>query len=307
MWRKVLPACKFFSKLIICAVLISGFSICIFAQSIEMPDMPKMPEMPAISNPTLDGNYYKPSMPNHGSSDKKVGKDNNTAANSTAILSDANSSDDIISSFLSTNSNLTANDISSLYDSGLFTNISSLTGLLGTAASSATYQDDETKVLLKQILDTLQELKTSQNNATAAEKQILTNYQQDSATFKQREPSILRFKVNGYSLTESFTKVFFSEPESDGSFLLTADRRYFANQKQREETVYILFKAVKSRGTSVVYEVQPSIVQTTKNDQSYVYKFAQLKGLAAEKTGNLVVLHSDSGDTTVDMLLDIDY
>ncbi len=271
----------------------------------ELPEMPKMPEMPAISNPTLDGNYYRPSMPNHGIPEKKNEKDSSATTVSTSILSDANNSDDIISSFLSANSNLTANDISSLYDSGLFTNISSITNLLGATNVNST-NDDETKVLLKQILESLQELKQSQNQVSPEKRQDLTNYQQDSATFKQREPSILRFKINGYSLTESFTKVFFSEPEPDGSFLLTADRRYFSNQKQREETVYVLFKAVKSRGSSVVYEVEPSVVQTTKNDQSYVYKFCQLKNLMAEKTGNLVVMHTEDDGISVDMLLDID-
>lgn len=299
-------------KLISVLVLTLFFSP-LFAQTLDMPsmpDMPEMPDMPSMSNPTLDGTFYKPTVPGQ---QKKTTKDDTKSTNITttnSVLTDANSTDDLLSSFLGNNSNLTANDISSLYDSGLFTNISSLSGILNAAGSTGSktngVSSEETILLLKQILASLEELKNSQKTASPAEKQILTNYQQDSATFKKREPSILRFKINGYSITESFTKVFFSEIEPDGSFLFTADRKYFANQKQREETVYILFKAQKSNGSSVTYDVQPSVVQTYKNDASFVYKFAQLKNLTAEKTGNLVVMHTESNDVIVDMLLDID-
>ena len=139
------------------------------------------------------------------------------------------------------------------------------------------------------------------------EKANLTNFQTDSQTFKKRQPSILRFKLNGYSMTESFTKVFFSEPETSGTFLLSADRRYFSGQKAKEETLYILFRAVSSTGTSIIYDVEPSVIQTEKNETSYIYKLSQIKNLRAEKTGNLVSLHSEENGLKVDMLLDIDY
>lgn len=297
-----MQASNFFKKILwgsFTAIL--GFSL--FAQSMEMPSMPVMPEMPAVSNPSLDGAFYKPSMPVHGN--VKNQEEKKSAANSTtsSILKDATTTDNIMSSFLNTNPNLTATDISTLYDSGLFSNLSSLTSLTGNAGIAG---DVENTALLRQILTSLEELKVAQNNASPAEKITLANYQQDAETFKQREPEILRFKINGYSVTESFTKVFFSEPEPDGSFLLTADRRYYANQKIREETVYILFKAIKSRGSSVQYEVQPSLVQTVKNEQSYLYKLSHIKNLVAEKTGNLVTMHTSEDDVTVDLLLDID-
>ena len=102
------------------------------------------------------------------------------------------------------------------------------------------------------------------------------------------------------------TKVFFSETEADGSFLLTADRRYFINQQARTETFYMLFKTVSSNGSSLTYKVQPSIVQDFKNENSYVYRLSNMKNLTAEKTGNLVVMHFTGDTISADLLLDID-
>ena len=117
---------------------------------------------------------------------------------------------------------------------------------------------------------------------------------------------MLRFKVNGYNILDSLTEVFFSETEPDGTFLLTGDRKYFTNQQVHTETFYMLFKTVNSNGSSITYKVQPSIVQDSKNENSYVYKLSNIKNLTAEKTGNLVVMHFTGDSLSADILLDID-
>ena len=198
---------------------------------------------------------------------------------------------------------LTANDISSLYDSGLFSNLSSL-GSTGNLANYST--STSTNVLLQQVLNSLNDLKQQQQSASAKERNELNAVKTDAENFKKREPSILRFKINGYNIADSLTKVFFSETEPDGSFLLSADRRYFVNQQTRTETFYMLFKTVSSKGSSITYKVQPSIVQDSKNENSYIYRLSNVKNLTAEKTGNLVVLHFSSDPLNADLLLDID-
>lgn len=257
----------------------------LFAESLEMP------EMPQVSMPVLDSTFYTPTIPNVPKPEAPVKEEVKTDKTlSQSLLSDATTTDDLISSFLTDSSTLTAKDISSLYDSGLFTDLSSL---------------NSSNLLLNQVLQSLDELKAEQKKATPEQKETLNNTMEDSQTFKKREPSILRFKINGYSITDSLSTIFFSEPEADGTFLLTADRKYFVNQKPRTETFYILFKAIKNSGQSVSYEVQPSIVQDYENKGSFIYRLANLKKLTAEKTGNLVVMKY-SGDLNVDMLLDID-
>ena len=295
---------KKFSMLILAALLAGAGNACLFGQSIEMPAMPEAPAMPSMPSVSGSGSFYTPTFPSSsGTSKSASAKTDSSTKSSETVLSDGTTTSDVLSSLLGVNtSTLTASDISSLYDSGLF---SRLSGLDSTSSLSSYSTSATTNVLLQQVLNSLNDLKSKQNNASAAEKQVLENTQTDSETFKQREPTILRFKINGYNIADSLTKVFFSEPEADGSFLLTADRKYYSNQKLMTETVYMLFKTVSSTGSSVFYKVQPAIVQDNKNENSFVYKLMNKHNLTAEKTGNLVVMHVND-DLTADMLLDID-
>lgn len=291
-------------------LLVFSVTLPLFAESIEMPEMPSMPsvsDMPEVSIPILDNDFYKPTMPANPGKSKKADADNtsDTSLNET-VLTDATTSDDLLTTLLTNSSTLTAKDISTLYDSGLFTDVTSLgsttlgSSLLDTSSSSAA-----TNVLLQQVLNSLNDMKAEQKKNTVAQKEALNDAQTDLQTFKKREPSILRFKINGYNIADSLTTVFFSEPDSDGTFLLTADRKYYADRKNRTETFYLLFKAVKNSGSSVSYEVQPSIVQDYKNENSFIYRLSKQTKLKAEKTGNLVVLHQE-GELNVDLLVNID-
>ena len=287
-------------------------NLCLFAQAVSMPEMPtlSMPDMPSISSPTMDGKFYKPSVPKQLQSTTTSNASTSTESKTStdAVLSDATTTDDILLSLLTNSNLLTAGDISGLYSSGSFDTLSSLTGLSGLSSYSygTSTSDLTTSLLLREILQKLNELKIEQNSASAAEQEVIAAKVQDSETFKTRNPSILRFKINNYSIKDSITQEFFSEPEADGSFLLTADRKYFLNNKACTETFYLLFKAVKSNGSSTTFSVTPSIAQGTENKNSYVYKLCQLKDITAEKTGNLVVVHYDDNGVAADLLLDID-
>ena len=264
-------------------------------------DMPEMPEMPSM--PTVGGSFYRPSFPSRVNNTKQNNTTEETAEKNEAVLTEAITPESVLNSAMSKGNALTAYDISSLYDSGLFSNISSLER----AGSQTNYATStSTNVLLQQILNNLNDLKKQQQSASPKEKNELNAVKTDSENFKHREPTILRFKINGYNISDSLTKVFFSETEPDGTFLLTGDRRYFVNQQIRTETFYMLFKTVSSNGSSVTYKVQPSIVQDVKNENSYVYRLANVKNLTAEKTGNLVVLHLNGDSLSADLLLDID-
>ena len=206
---------------VLCALSFSLlFSGVIFAQSttIEMPEMPEMPSMP-----TVGGGFYTPSFPSRVQSTKQSTSSETSADKNETVLTEAITPESVITSALSKGNTLTANDISSLYDSGLFGDISTLysSGSLTNYATSTS-----TNVLLQQVLNSLNDLKKQQQNASAKEKNELDAVKTDSENFKKREPSILRFKINGYNISDSLTKVFFSDTEADGTFLLTADRKY---------------------------------------------------------------------------------
>ena len=290
-----------FKKIVFCASLFIISGILFAAESNSGSDTLQMPEMPDMPSVTLDGSFYKPSLPTINGTRKPGVKNDNKTKNQQENETTVNSTKTSINSLLNNSDLLSAQDISSLYDYGLFDNISSLTGNL-----SSFTQNSTTELLLKQILSSLDELKQKNKTISQEEKAEFENVKKDSQTFKTRNPSILRFKINGYDMKDSLTTVFFSEPETDGSFLLTADRTYFANQRNYTETFYVLFKAVKSNGSYTTFEVIPSIIQNTKNENSFVYQMSQLKNLTASKTGNLVVLNYTKGSWALDMLLDID-
>ena len=303
--------CKKIAALFVAAALIFAEGL-LFAQSMEMPSMPQMssismPDMPSISAPSMDGKFYRPSLPSQTNSTGTKSDSSTAETKSTeTIITDGTTTDDILISLLSNANLLSASDISDLYDTGSFDTLSSLTGLTGLTSSSSSATNLSTNILLRQILEKLNDLKIEQNMASAAQQEIYSAQIQDSQNFKTRNPSILRFNVNNYNIKDSITESFFSEPEPDGSFLLTADRRYFVNNKSTNETFYMLFKAVKSNGSTTTFSVTPSIAQVIENKGSYVYKLCQCKDIIAEKTGNLVVVHFVSEDLSADLLLDID-
>jgi len=298
-----LQICKSKERKAFLSIIISTFFFTpVFAQTggttIEFPEMPEMPSMP-----TVGGGFYTPSFPVRPNTTKPAASEDAAQEKSEAVLTEALTPESALTAALTKGNTLTAYDISSLYDSGLFTNLSSL----DTAGGLSNYTTStSTNVLLQQVLNSLNELKKTQQSASAKEKNELDAVKTDSENFKKREPSILRFKINGYDISDSLTKVFFSDTEADGSFLLTGDRKYFVNQQARTETFYMLFKTVSSNGSALTYKVQPSLVQDYKNENSYVYKLANVKNLIAEKTGNLVVVHFSSDSLTADLLLDID-
>lgn len=269
----------------------------------EMPQMPSMPEISGMPQmPSIGGGFYKPEIPNVKNQNTKTFDDKTDSEKSESVISSNNSTDNFVANLLGSNANLTAQDISSLYDFGLFDDISSLTA----NANINSGTNVSTNVLLQQILTSLDELKQENKTKSDAEKQNQNNLQEDNHTFKSRNPNILRFKINGYNILDSIQTVFISKPENDGSFLLTADRIYYVNQKQRKETVYVLFKAIGSNGSSTTFQIEPEIVQDVKNQNSFVYKMAQRNDLTGKKTGNLVVINNSDKNMQIDMLIDID-
>ena len=284
------------------ALFISAF---LFGQ-VKMPEMPDMPAMPGVTMPQMDDTFYTPNIPPKNVPQKQTAADKQPAEQegdkNQSVLKDGVTTDDIIKRMVSGSDLLTASDISTLYDSNLFSNISSLSGV---NLNSRANQNSQT-ALLEKMLESLDELKTEQKKASAEQKEQLSMQKQDNQNFRTREPSVLRFKINGYNIADSLTQVFFSDTEADGSFLLTADRKYFVNQSQINETFYFLFKTSSSNGSVTSYEVIPTIAQDKRNPNSFVYRMCQLSDLTAQKTGNLVVLHYDVGGFVADMLLNID-
>ena len=299
--------CKFLT-----AVILSFASSLIYAQQ-AMPAMPSIsssdgPVMPRITAPTMGKKYYTPGTVSTNISNKTVHNQNVPAAEKNNSTSSTKKNEEVLKQILGdvSSSRLTASDVAGLGNDGLFTGIY---GLLGNdknlyTASSGSVNND---ILLQTIMNQLDELK-NEAKKTKESVENITNLPVTHATSSQKheyEPQILRFYVNGYNILETMRTVYFSKKENDGSFLLTGDRRYTSDNKNREETFYMLFKADGNCGTSAGYFVEPQVIQDYKNEYSFLYQLTMKPELKAEKTGNLVSVKYVSADWNMDLLLDI--
>ena len=186
----------------------------------ESPSMPTMPSMPTISSPSVNKSG---TQKNNSVSKTEKSKSENTTSNITAQsllqMSSSNSLSSLtdLASVLSgvSSENATEDDLKRI--SELFgTPLSSLsTTTLNSTSSSS-------NILLSQILQKLEELQNQIDKMNEVSKPI--NEQTKISTEENIEKSfnkkILRFRINNYDLTKSFTTLFFSLDKAYSSILL---------------------------------------------------------------------------------------
>jgi len=269
-----------------------------------MPAMPPMPSvsslsMPTITAPTIGGTFYVPGV-NPGTQSASDNTASLQTSSSTATAQPASVSSPVTDT-ASLSSSATASDLASLDTAGLLSSFySTLKAPLNTETSS-------TNALLTNVLDQLKELKQENKSAITGSQAKKDDIVSNNSTEKtdRSQPSILRFIVNGYDVLATCRTVYFSSRETDGSFLLTGDRKYTSDGKTRDETFYLLFKTKGSSGFCSQYIVEPAVVQDYTNKYSFVYQLVQKNNLAATKTGNLVTMRLSEPLYNMDLLIDL--
>lgn len=269
--------------------------------------------MPAVTTPSIGNGFYVPGsagfyqghhkIPAQASESarteeagQKKSADSSIGNNSSLSLASQYADATHLSNIL------TASDLTSLDNMGM---LGSFSGLLGSAKTNS-FNNTADTVLLEKILSELNELKTNlnaiKNNGSVQNSSPAKN----TEDAQKKEPSILRFNVNGYNLLSTCRTIYFSKPESDGSFLLTGDRKYTTSGKQYSETFHLLFKANGTNSGSITYNVIPALSQPSENKASSLYKICNSKFLTASRTGNLVSMRSTVDGTSIDLLLGIE-
>lgn len=287
----------------------------LYSQSPQAPSI-QGPSVPTITVPTVSA-PIAPVAPVLGTpmiTTQSAGKNNSSSSlASSAISSDLTATAlQTLSSFIGGETDTDALD--SLGDLGSFSSLGdlgSLSSLLGSTDSGIqnTANIDSTNALLTQILQKLDTLFVAINENKVDATQITVSEQIAPQNFSQ----ILRFSStniaeNGqnasiYDILNTCRSIFISEPESDGTFLLTCDRVYSANGTLQNETFYMLFKAIETD----IFEVAVSVQQSRENKNSILYRLSEYSPLVAIRTGNLVTLRSQNPAPQVDLLLDIDF
>lgn len=259
--------------------------------------MMQSPKMPSVSPPALGNGFYTPKNSSFYSGANPIAntedseKTQNTGTTKTSSPSEgvSDKKTDILSDSLSKNlpEYLSAMEISNLSGTGIFNSISNLTG------NYSSYSGSD-KILLTQILEQLQEL-----NKKLSENQ--DSRQKVSDVCSKNSSSILRFYVSQNDILPSCTTVFFSKPETDGSFLLTGDRKFSAGGKVFLETFYLFFKATGAENGSTKFTVTAEL-SPDNNSFSVLKPLTNSSSLTAKKSGNLVSLKTD----TINLLLSLE-
>ncbi|MDE6773070.1 MAG: hypothetical protein K2J14_00350 [Treponemataceae bacterium] len=264
---------------------------------ISMPSI-TAPSMPTVTAPHLGGGFYTPVAPKAPVMDKSSAtvQEQTTVTPSDSLVRETQRAAATAAGGLG----LTATDLTSMDQLGLLSS-----GILGggslsalKAATAKTAPASVDSLLLQQILAQLTELKAQ------LEKQNLPAPANRQETTANRR--ILRFVVNGYDVLATCRDVYFSVPETDGSFLLTGDRKYLSNGANRSETFHLLFAAKAAENGFAQYGVTAAVTQDYTNEYSFLYQLAERQPLTAQRTGNFVSLRVNDPDWKLDLLVALD-
>lgn len=306
-------------SLILCFFITSA---CFSAENQTMT-MPAMPSMPVTMHPTVGSGFYTPGSAGFYSGSRiynpsytqpKKSESNNTPKEKKESTQKQNL--DMLFQDLTTpeapvlkqmkfgNQNaITASDLNSLNSMGILGSFSSVLGnsVFSTENySSATSSENQNAVLTK-ILNGLNDIKRQTVDSETSLKKAAT-----FSTPSKQGSQILRFKIDGQNILSSCKDIYISDRESDGSFLVTGDRKYVSKGFSLDETFYILFKSNGSRDSTTTYEVQTDLSQNFENKDSLLYKLGLKDKLSASKTGNLVTLKSNSAGFLADLLISLE-
>ena len=279
----------------------------------ESPSMPTMPSMPTISSPSVK---TKPTVQNNKQTSNTKSNGNANSKNQNPSVSAASllqmSSSNPLGSITDLNSILSNLSTEKTTEADL-SSLSTLSStLLNSSSLTSTNNSVATNTILTQILQRLEQLQAQVDKINSQPQQVseknlqnknevqTNTTQQQISESKNNQNKILRFKINNYDLTKSFTTLFFSEKEKDGSFLLTGDRVYNLYGKQMSETFYMLFK--NENGNN--FEVAVALNQNDENQNSFLYKFAKDSPYKSQRTGNLFFINSNKNDLKIDILIE---
>lgn len=262
-----------------------------------VPSMSSMPSMPSISTPSKNNNFYTPGNTQNTNANTTTNQNNSFISKSSQTSNENKNiiEQNVKSKTQSLLNSVSASDLETLSNQGLLGNI---TSLFNTNSETQNPLDSNTQTLLLQkILIELNEIK--------AEQKSLTN-QITKIKNETKDSPIIRFVINNQDILNNCTSIFFTNRQADGSFLLTGDHKFIAEDNSpQNETFYLLFKTSGTSESKIIYKVSAAISQSTINTETPLYQFCNKTNLQATKTGNLVSLKILQGALSSDMLLDL--
>lgn len=260
------------------------------------------PSMPTVSSPEIGNGFYspgsvlKPEYSKNASQNNSSQSEKTKAENKNAESSNAKS--EMQKKILSA---LSAKDISLLNEKGFSSDINSMIFSLSSSDNS-----QETKILLNKILAEIEKIKdkSSQDNSKKTDEVSAAPAKEEKLPEKAKA-RLLRFSVNGYDILRTCRKIYISEVQLDGTFLITGDRVYSSDGKNRTETFHILFKTSPSENGTLNYKAAANVTQDYLNENSFLYQLSKFESLPAMRVGNLVSMRTEDPNWKLELLIDL--
>ena len=260
------------------------------------------PSMPTVSSPEIGNGFYspgsvlKPEYSKNASQNNSSQSEKTKAENKNAESSNAKS--EMQKKILSA---LSAKDISLLNEKGFSSDINSMIFSLSSSDNS-----QETKILLNKILAEIEKIKdkSSQDNSKKTAEVSAAPAKEEKLPEKAKA-RLLRFSVNGYDILRTCRKIYISEVQLDGTFLITGDRVYSSDGKNRTETFHILFKTSPSENGTLNYKAAANVTQDYLNENSFLYQLSKFESLPAMRVGNLVSMRTEDLNWKLELLIDL--
>lgn len=259
------------------------------------------PSMPTVSSPEIGNGFYSPgsvlkpeySKSKIDSSQTEKSKSENKNAES------SNAKNEMQKKILSA---LTAKDISLLNEKGFSSDINSMIFSLSSSDNS-----QETKILLNKILAEIEKIKdnSDKENSNKKSPEVSTASAKEEKLPEKAKARLLRFSVNGYDILRTCRKIYISEVQLDGTFLVTGDRVYSSDGKNRAETFHILFKSSPSENGSSNYKATANVTQDYLNENSFLYQLSKFESLPAMRVGNFVSMRTEEPNWKLELLIDL--
>lgn len=289
------------SKKSIVLALTAATFFCASAQSTSFSSITS-PSMPTVSSPEIGNGFYspgsvlKPEYSKNASQNNSSQSEKTKAENKNAESSNAKS--EMQKKILSA---LSAKDISLLNEKGFSSDINSMIFSLSSSDNS-----QETKILLNKILAEIEKIKdkSSQDNSKKTAEVSAAPAKEEKLPEKAKA-RLLRFSVNGYDILRTCRKIYISEVQLDGTFLITGDRVYSSDGKNRTETFHILFKTSPSENGTLNYKAAANVTQDYLNENSFLYQLSKFESLPAMRVGNLVSMRTEDLNWKLELLIDL--
>lgn len=261
------------------------------------------PSMPTVSSPEIGNGFYSPG------SVLKPEYNSGARQNSSTQQEKANEENKGKESFDKENSlqkkilsALSANDLSILKEQGFSSDINSIIFSLSSSSSS-----QETKNLLNKILTEIEKAKDSQIQNSGGTNIPAASENPEKKEIKQKSQvaRMLRFSVNGYDILSTCRKIYISQVQLDGTFLVTGDRIYSSDGKRRTETFHILFKVSPNETEPFNYKAAANVTQDYLNENSFLYQLSKFESLPAMRVGDLVSMRTEDSNWKLELLIDL--